>query len=164
MKGEIMSQYFIFIILFILFAIGSIISALKYNGKITVFDMIVAAFSASISFLLIFFTVFAVTWSKDYLNEVGATIDDKQIIDVVIDDRLFKDKISITYKDSDDNEIVFDTELPWYLDITTTTSDELWISIDSSNGEFTVHAPANHKNDKYESDNKHLYVSKTKTP
>lgn len=122
--------------------------------------MIVASIIVSSSILLIFSATFVVAWSKDYLNEIGATIDNKQIVDVVVDDGLFKDKLSITYKDSDGNEIVYDTELPWYLDITTATSDELWISIDSNNGEFTVHVPADYKNGKYESDNKHLYVSK----
>lgn len=80
--------------------------------------------------------------AKDYLTNVGKVIENKEIVEVQVSDRLFQDNITITYKDSNSEPVTYNTTLPWYCDITVEQAEEPFIEIDSLHNTFYVYTNA----------------------
>ena len=99
-----------------------------------------AILAAVSSFLICeVFAVITAYFAKDYLTTVGKVIDNKEIIEIQVNDRFLQDSVTITYKDSNGNPVTYDTTLPWYCDVEVIQSEKTFVKINSSHNIFAVH-------------------------
>ena len=97
-------------------------------------------FAAVSSFLIcIVLSIITDHVAKDYLTTVGKVIDNKEIIEIQVNDRFLQDSVTITYKDSNGNPVTYDTTLPWYCDVEVIQSEKTFVKINSSHNIFAVH-------------------------
>lgn len=132
-----------FIVAFVIFVLAiNIVSVIDSDALSTVIWRL-AGLAAAISFMIcIIISVITDYLAKDYLTDVGKVIENKEIVEVQVSDRLFQDNVTITYKDSNSDLATYDTTLPWYCDITVEQAEEPFIKIDSSHNTFYVYTNA----------------------
>lgn len=140
-----MSFYLIFpIVAFIVLILGAIIVHIIENDTLFtviwnyLWYLIVLAITASFAICMIF-SVITDHLAKDYLTNIGKVINDKEIIEVQVNDKFLQDSVTITYKDSNNEPVVYNTTLPWYCDIEVEQSKKTYIKIDSSHNTFFVY-------------------------
>ena len=140
-----MSFYLIFsIAAFIVLMLGAIIIRIIENDALSaiiwnyLWHLIGLAITGSFVICMIF-SVITDYLAKDYLNTVGEIIDDKEIIEVQVNDKLIQDSAAIIYKDSNGDPVIYNTTLPWYCDIEVEQSKKTYIEIDSSHNTFYVY-------------------------
>ena len=74
-------------------------------------------------------------------------INNREIIEIQANDRLLQDNVTITYKDSNSNPVIYSTTLPWYCDIMVIQSEKTFIEIDSSYNTFCVYTDVRRNSD-----------------
>lgn len=105
-------------------------------------------FAAVSSFLIcIVLSIITDHVAKDYLTSVGKVINNREIIEIQANDRLLQDNVTITYKDSNSNPVIYSTTLPWYCDIMVIQSEKTFIEIDSSYNTFCVYTDVRRNSD-----------------
>ncbi len=99
------------------------------------------ASSAALSSFVIcaVFSIITTFLAKDYLTTVEEVINDKEIVEIQVDDRFLQDSVIIIYKDSNGDPVTYNTTLPWYCDVGVRQSEKTFVKIDSSRIIFNVY-------------------------
>ena len=136
-----MSFYLTFSIVALVILILGIIVVCITNGDalFTAMGNLIGLAIGSSFIICIIFSVITDHLAKDYLTDVGEVINDKEIIEVQTNDRFFQDSVTITYKDSNGDSVVYNTTLPRYCDIEVEQSKKTYIEIDSKHNTFYVY-------------------------